>query len=142
MRLEHVGSTAVPGLAAKPIIDLQLAVASVERDASYRGGVERLGYLFVADPESPGYRFFAKPAERPRSYHLHVCAAGSADELRHVALRDFLRSHLDDFEAYAAVKCALVDRTGRDRLSYIAGKAPYVDALEHRALAWSRTTAG
>ena len=47
-----------------------------------------LGYLFVVDPDSPEYRFFAKPAQRPRSFHLHVCAAGSADETRHPAVRD------------------------------------------------------
>ena len=142
VRLEHVGSTAVPGLAAKPIIDLQLSVEAIGQDAPFRGCLERLGYLFVADPDSPAYRFFAKPAQRPRSFHLHVCEAGSTHEIRHPALRDYLSSHREEAESYAAVKRELVGRTGCDRLAYIDGKARYVDALELRALAWSRTNAG
>ena len=142
VRLEHVGSTAVPGLPAKPIIDLQLSVEVVEQDALYRGCLERLGYLFVADPDSPEYRFFAKPAQRPRSFHLHICEAGSAHEIRHPALRDYLSSHREEAESYAAVKRELNSRTGCDRLAYIAGKSAYVDALEGRALAWRWTTAG
>ena len=132
VRLEHVGSTAIPGLAAKPIIDLQLSVEAVEQDAFYRGCLERLGYLFVMDPDSPEYRFFAKPPQRPRSFHLHVCEAGSADETRHTAVRDYLSSHREEAESYAAVKRELVGRTGCDRLAYIAGKARYVDAREGR----------
>lgn len=138
MRLEHVGSTAVPGLAAKPVLDLQLSVAEIERTARFLGPLEQLGYLFVPDPASPDYHFFAKPRERPRSHHLHVCEAGSADELRHPALRDYLRAHRDEAEAYAAVKRELARQGGRDRLAYIAGKRQYVDALEVRALAWTK----
>src|SRR5215217_3423667 len=62
LRLEHVGSTAVPGLAAKPVIDLQLSVAAIEPRGRYVAPLERLGYRFVADPESPDFRLFAKPA--------------------------------------------------------------------------------
>jgi GrpB-like predicted nucleotidyltransferase (UPF0157 family) len=72
-RLEHVGSTAVPGLAAKPILDLQLSVGTVEPRAAYVGELDRLGYLFVPAPESPDYHLFAKPPARPRTHHLHVC---------------------------------------------------------------------
>ncbi|MBA2521876.1 MAG: GrpB family protein [Solirubrobacterales bacterium] len=88
VRLEHVGSTAVPGLAAKPILDLQLSVDVVESGECYTEPLERLGYLFVPAPDPPGCRFFAKPPKRPRSHHLHVCAVGSARELCHVAVRD------------------------------------------------------
>lgn len=96
VRLEHVGSTAVPELAAKPILDLQLSVAAIEPRAVYVEPLEQLGYLFVPAPESPDYHFFAKPPERPRSHHLHVCEAGSEHERRHLALRDFLRAHRDE----------------------------------------------
>lgn len=61
VRLEHVGSTAVPGLAAKPILDLQLSVASVEPRADYIGPLQQLGYLFAPDPDSPDLHFFGKP---------------------------------------------------------------------------------
>jgi len=137
LRLEHVGSTAVPGLAAKPVIDLQLSVAAIEPRGRYVAPLERLGYLFVADPESPDFRLFAKPAERPRSHHLHVCEAGSEHELRHLALRDFLRCHAGEAARYAELKRAVAKRYPRDRLAYIDAKEEYVRDLEARAVRWA-----
>jgi GrpB-like predicted nucleotidyltransferase (UPF0157 family) len=139
VRLEHVGSTAVPGLAAKPIIDLQLSVAVIEPRERYVAPLERLGYLFAPTPESPDYHFFGKPPERPRTHHLHVCETGSEHELRHVAVRDFLRRHPDEATRYAALKRALVARHPQDRLAYIDGKDEYVTALEQRAVTWARS---
>lgn len=138
VRLEHVGSTAVPGLAAKPILDLQLSVADIEQRAAYVEPLERLGYLFVPDREWPDYHFFGKPPERPRSHHLHVCETGSEHEFRHLAVRDFLRSHSDEAAAYAALKRDVASRHPQDRLAYIAGKDEYLSALEGRAVQWAR----
>jgi GrpB-like predicted nucleotidyltransferase (UPF0157 family) len=140
VRPEHVGSTAVPGLAAKPIVDLQLAVAAIEQRARYVEPLERLGYLFARDPASPDLLFFAKPANRPRSYHLHVCALDSDHEFRHLAVRDFLRAHRDEADRYEALKRELARRHPRDRLAYIAGKEQYVSELEARACAWASIT--
>jgi GrpB-like predicted nucleotidyltransferase (UPF0157 family) len=137
VRADHVGSTAVPGLAAKPIIDLQLSVVALRAQAAYVEPLQGLGYLFVPDPGSPDYVLFAKPPERPRTYHLHVCAAGSPHEARHLAVRDFLRAQPREAAAYAAHKRAVAARHPQDRLAYIAGKEAYVAALEHRALAWA-----
>jgi GrpB-like predicted nucleotidyltransferase (UPF0157 family) len=138
VRLEHVGSTAVPGLAAKPIVDLQLSVAVMRPRERYVAPLERLGYLFAPAPESPDYHFFAKPPERPRTYHLHVCETGSEHEFRHVAVRDFLRSHPDEATRYVALKREVVARHPQDRLAYIEGKDDYVTALERRAVSWAR----
>ena len=138
VRIEHVGSTAVPGLAAKPIVDLQLAVTEVGRRGLYVEQLEGIGYLFVPDPDSPDFHFFAKPAARPRSFHLHVCAAGSEDERRHLAVRDYLRAHPEEAARYEALKRELAERHPADRLGYIQGKEEFVVALERRALAWGR----
>jgi GrpB-like predicted nucleotidyltransferase (UPF0157 family) len=138
VRLEHVGSTAVPGLAAKPIIDLQLSVAAIDPRGAYLEPLERLGYLFVPAPESPDYHFFAKPPERPRVFHLHVGAAGSEHEFRHLAVRDYLIAHLEEAASYAALKRDVAGRHPQDRLAYIEGKGDYVTRLEARALAWAR----
>jgi GrpB-like predicted nucleotidyltransferase (UPF0157 family) len=137
VRLEHVGSTAVPGLAAKPIVDLQASVARIEQRDGYVGPLERLGYLFAPDPASPDFHFFGRPPARPRSFHLHVCQSGSHHELRHLAVRDFLRAHDDEAAEYAALKRRLVARAPCDRLAYIAGKQQYMEALEARAIAWA-----
>lgn len=141
-RLEHIGSTAVPEMPAKPIIDLQVSVVSIDARDTYVGPLEQLGYLYAEDPSSPDRHFFAKPPERPRSHHVHVCQRGSRHELRHVAVRDFLRAHPAETVEYAALKRRLVARAPADRLAYIAGKDPYVSALEARAIAWTYQSAG
>lgn len=137
VRIDHVGSTAVSGLAAKPIVDLQMSVADVESRSLYVGPLEGVGYLFAFDPASPDFHFFGLPAARPRTHHLHVCAAGSEDERRHLAVRDYLRAHPDEVAAYAECKRSLVARAPEDRLAYIEGKDSFVAALERRALAWA-----
>jgi GrpB-like predicted nucleotidyltransferase (UPF0157 family) len=139
VRLEHVGSTAVPGLSAKPIIDLQVSVAALEPRERYVDALGRLGYLFAPDPATPDYHYFARPPERPHTHHVHVCAADSHHEHRHVAVRDFLRAHPDEAAAYAAVKRAVAERHPQDRLAYVAGKDRYVVELEARALRWALT---
>jgi uridine kinase len=137
VRLEHVGSTAVPGLAGKPILDLQLSVADIARWDLYVEPLQGLGYTFIADPGSPDFHFFAKPLERPRSHHLHVCEAGSEHELRHITVRDFLRAHGAAARSYETLKRDLLERFPNDRLEYIAGKERYLDELQARALEWA-----
>jgi GrpB-like predicted nucleotidyltransferase (UPF0157 family) len=136
VRVEHIGSTAVPGLAAKPILDLQVSVASLEPRARYVEPLERLGYLFAPNPDSPDRHFFGKPPERPRSHHVHVCEAGGEPERRHLAVRDFLRAHDDEAARYAALKREIAERAPQDRLAYMAGKERYVRDLEAMALEW------
>jgi GrpB-like predicted nucleotidyltransferase (UPF0157 family) len=80
---------------------------------------------------------FAKPHERPRSHHLHVCGVDSNHEVRHLAVRDFLRAEPAEKALYALLKRELVTRHPRDRLAYIAGKDRYVSELEARALEWA-----
>jgi GrpB-like predicted nucleotidyltransferase (UPF0157 family) len=142
VRIDHVGSTAVPGLAAKPIVDLQLSVSDIEARSLYVEPLQGLGYLFAPDPASPDFHFFGLPAARPRTHHLHVCGAGSEDERRHLAVRDYLRAHPDEVVAYAELKRGLAARAPGDRLAYITGKEEYVAALEVRALAWAAGVGG
>jgi GrpB-like predicted nucleotidyltransferase (UPF0157 family) len=142
VRIDHVGSTAVPGMAAKPIVDLQASVAEIAPTDPYARPLEALGYLFAPDPDSPDFHFFGRPAERPRTFHLHVCVAGGDDELRHLALRDYLRARPEDARRYGDLKRELAARAPRDRLAYIEGKADRVAALEERALAWDRRARG
>lgn len=128
----------MPGLAAKPILDLQLSVAAIESPARYVEPLELLGYLFAPAPESPDCHFFARPPQRPRSHHLHLCEAGSEHEFSHLAVRDFLRADDDEGARYAALKRQVVARHPRDRLAYIEGKDEYVAALQARAVELAR----
>ena len=142
VRGEHVGSTAVPGLAGKPIIDLLVAIDAIAPQARFVVPLEQLGYLFASAPESPALHFFALPPARPRTHHVHVCLAGSDDEMRHLAVRDFLRISSTDAEEYEALKRQLAVQHRQDRLAYIAGKEAYVAELEQRALTWRSRLAG
>jgi GrpB-like predicted nucleotidyltransferase (UPF0157 family) len=136
--LSHVGSTAVPGLAGQADPRPAALRRCARISAKVRPPLERLGYLFAPAPESPDFHFFARPPERPRTHHLHVCEAGSEHEFRHVAVRDFLRAHDEEATRYAALKRRLAGRHPQDRLAYIEGKSAYVAALEGRAVSWAR----
>jgi GrpB-like predicted nucleotidyltransferase (UPF0157 family) len=139
LRVNHVGSTAVPGLAAKPIIDIQISVAQVQPMDPYRPALEGLGYRHTPYPDSDGvvrYPFFGKPPTRPRAFHIHVAQAGSHHERRHLAVRDFLRAHPDQARGYERVKRAAAARHPGDRAGYMTAKQAFVDDLERRALVW------
>lgn len=125
-------------VAAVGAITRMLSVAAIEPRAVYVAPLERLGYRFVPAPESPDHHFFAKPPERPRSHHLHVCEVGSEHEFRHLALRDFLRVHSDEAAGYARLKRQVAARHPQDRLAYIEGKDAYLTVLESRAVPWAR----
>ncbi len=139
LRIDHVGSTSVPGLAAKPIVDMQISVARLEPMAVFREPLEQLEYRFKLDPDFPDYPFFGKPPVPPRAYHIHVCAAGSETERRHLAFRDYLRAHPDVADAYAAFKRRIapgyrVDVHG-DREAYADAKSEFILPVQARALA-------
>jgi GrpB-like predicted nucleotidyltransferase (UPF0157 family) len=139
-RIDHVGSTAVPGLASKPIIDIQVSVHALEPLDAFRVPLESLGYLFVFNPAMPDFHFFGKPATRPRSHHIHVIEAGGPHEQRHLAVRDLLRAHPSVAQEYAALKQRVAAQHLEDRISYMAGKEAFVVELERRALAWAAST--
>ena len=103
LRIDHIGSTAVPGLAAKPVIDIQIAVADLQPVESYGAPLKSLGYTYTTVPVS----FFHRPAAWPHPHHVHVREAGGADEQRTIAFRDWLRSHPEDRRAYDFVKAVV-----------------------------------
>ena len=92
-RIEHVGSTSVPGLAAKPVIDIQISVTSLVPRSAIVGSLTALGYERSIDPIEPQHEFFSKgyDDERLQKVHIHVCEVGSTWERRHLAFRDELR---------------------------------------------------
>lgn len=132
--LEHVGSTSVPGLAAKPVVDMQLSVRSMVPRSEYVDPLVRLGYRWALDPWTDEHEFFSRDEDGERAFQIHVCAAGGEWERRHLAFRDWLRSHPDDAAAYERLKRELADRHPRDIYGYIDGKAAYIREIEARAV--------
>jgi putative glutamine amidotransferase len=136
-RIEHVGSTSVPGLAAKPVIDIQISVASLVPRSAIVGSLGALGYEHSIDPIEPQHEFFSKgyDDERVQKVNVHVCEAGSAWERRHLAFRDELRRDPVAAAEYAALKRRLANEHPRDIFSYVDGKTAFIRSIEARALA-------
>jgi GrpB-like predicted nucleotidyltransferase (UPF0157 family) len=126
-RIEHIGSTAVPGLAAKPIIDLDVVLASPADLPEAMARLSTIGYVHEGDLGIAGRAAFISPPVEPR-HHLYVLSM-DADELRrHVAFRDALRADPPLRDRYAALKKSLASQRARDRGAYTAGKTDFIVA--------------
>jgi GrpB-like predicted nucleotidyltransferase (UPF0157 family) len=125
----------VPGLAAKPIIDIQVSVPSVEDEAAYVRALETLGVSLRA--AEPGHRYFRPGPDRPRVVQIHVCETGSRWEWDHLLFRDYLRTHPDRAEAYARLKEALADAFRNDRIGYTEAKQEFVAETLRAAEVWA-----
>ena len=130
--LEHTGSTAVPGLVAKPVLDI-LAGRNIEdsRDAVIEA-IEAAGYQYRGEQGIPGRDFFRRG--NPRQYHIHLTHVGSEFWIDHLAFRDYLRVNPEAAERYAVLKLELAAAHPHDREAYIEGKTDFV----HSILAASR----
>ncbi|MBN1109866.1 MAG: GrpB family protein [Methanomassiliicoccales archaeon] len=123
--IEHIGSTAVPGLLAKPIIDIMVLVEEFDLD-QLRSALLPLDYEHLPIDES-GRLFFRKGL--PRTYHLHVVIKDSWEHHHHIAFRDWLREHPDDAREYGEMKRTLARRFRQDRDAYCEAKSIFVERL-------------
>ena len=124
-RVEHVGSTAVAGLAAKPIIDIDVVVPSPDPIPEVITRLDGIGYRHIGDQGIPGREAFAWPPGKPR-HHLYLVVAGSEPYLNHICFRDHLRSHPEDAAAYAELKRSLARAHRDDRAAYTEGKTAFI----------------
>ena len=138
-RIDHIGSTAVHGLAAKPIIDIQVSVASLEPVSLYLAPLRACGFRHVAGNPELTKRFFR---EQPgdRRTHVHVRRAGSFSEQFALLFRDFLRAHETEVEIYGRHKEELAQRYRDDRDAYVTAKTPQIWQIIQRADAWAQHT--
>lgn len=138
--IEHIGSTSVPGLAAKPVIDVLVGVRSLEDGAACIEAITALGYTYVPEYEQimPYRRFFKRDEGGQRSHHVHLVERTHPFYTEHVALRDYLRAHPAVAGEYGELKRDLADRFADDREGYMAGKASLIRRMNAQALAWQR----
>jgi GrpB-like predicted nucleotidyltransferase (UPF0157 family) len=133
LRIDHHGSTAVPGLAAKPIIDIQISVASLQPLSEFAAPLHAIGYTHVPHADDTFCPFFHRPAQWPHTHHVHVVAAGSDDEWRTLAFRDYLREHADAAREYAQLKqqlaARLVGADAESREAYARAKTEFVERV-------------
>jgi GrpB-like predicted nucleotidyltransferase (UPF0157 family) len=132
----HIGSTAVPGMIAKPIIDLMPLVTDLAALDQERAAVEALGYRWHGEYGIPGRRYCTRDVGERRMAQLHFFTMGSHEAHRHLAFRDYLRTHPGAASAYAAVKRRARDQHPGDSHAYGAAKRPWIDQTEALALAW------
>ncbi len=130
--VEHVGSTAVVGLAAKPIIDMDVLLISATALPEAIERLAALGYTHQGDLGIPEREAFLAPA-KDFPHHLYVWPPNSREFQRHVAFRDYLRSHPQEAKAYGDLKQALAVKFVHDRAAYITGKEAFVGDLLRRA---------
>lgn len=124
LRLEHVGGTSIPGMCAKPVLDI---AAGRPRDApiqDYVAALEQAGYEHRGERGVPGRQFFCRG--QPRAYHLHLVEEGGPQWRDYLAFRDYLRSHAEAARQLADVKRLLAARFSHDREAYMNAKSAHV----------------
>ena len=132
--LYHIGSTSVPGLAAKPIIDIMAAVRSLEQADAAAERFSRIGYEYLGEFGIPGRRYLRKGGDE-RTHQIHIFQADDRKNIeRHLAFRDYLRTHEEERREYAALKKELARRFPYDIDGYCDGKEEFVRAMEKQAL--------
>ncbi len=128
--VEHVGSTAIAGIKAKPVLDLMIAVPSLDNWKEYEGGLQKLGYQFRADfRETQGHVLFVKGPEEKRTHYLKLSEPGSDFWNEHLLFRDFLIAHPEYRQEYENLKTALLEKHNGERVPYTEGKKVFVEKI-------------
>ncbi len=136
--IEHVGSTAVLGLGAKPIIDIMIAVRTLAEGERCIRPLERLGYEYKGEMGIPGRLYFRKPSDGIRRHQIHMVELGSDVWQRHILVRDYLRRHPREAQAYYELKVRLAAKFRTDREGYTEAKSEFIEAALARARAAAR----
>lgn len=130
--IEHVGSTAVPNLAAKPIIEIDVLLKSSDLVPAAMERLASLGYVYAGNPGVPERETFLAPAgDFP--HRLSVCLPRSAEFRRRVAFRNFLRAHGQEAKIYSDLQIARAERSLEDRSAYVGVKGEFVQEISRRA---------
>ena len=138
LRIDHNGSTSVPGLAAKPIIDIQVSVARLHPIDAYSPQLAQAGYIHMPHPDDAFCPFFHRPAAWPHTHHVHAVQAGGDEERRTLAFRDYLRDHGESARQYADLKQRLAPQYSAtdfsSRQAYADAKTEFIAGVIARAL--------
>ncbi|WP_201008049.1 GrpB family protein [Paenibacillus glycanilyticus] len=137
LRIDHIGSTSISGLDAKPIIDIQISVSRLGELVGYKSRLEQLGFVYREDNPDMSKRYF-REAPGNRRTHIHVRQAGSLSEQMNLLFRDYLRQHQEDRLRYGQEKHRLMEQYKHERMKYVEGKGPIVWDILHKAHLWSQ----
>jgi GrpB-like predicted nucleotidyltransferase (UPF0157 family) len=129
LQIEHIGSTAIEGMAAKPIIDLMCVVSNLREAESFRAPIEQAGYEYRPDDAVPDRLFFAKGPRSNRTHHLSLTERGSDFYNEKLAFRNHIRKHPQAADEYRKLKERLAERFANDRGAYTEGKRAFVERI-------------
>ena len=135
--MHHIGSTAIPHIYAKPVIDFLIEVSSLELVTEQTPGMEVLGYEAMGAMGIVGRRYFRK--ENPpgiRTHNVHVYEVDSPEIERHLAFRDYMIAHPEDAEKYSQLKQELAQKYPQDLEGYMDGKDEFIKIMERKAIQW------
>lgn len=133
--IEHIGSTAVPGLGAKPVIDIMVAVRRLADTEACIEPLQSIGFEYRPPDEVgiPERRYFTKGIPGARTHHIHMVELTSTFWERHLLFRDFLRAHPEVAQEYYRLKKELADKYGEDREGYTEAKTSFIESVTDRA---------
>jgi GrpB-like predicted nucleotidyltransferase (UPF0157 family) len=134
--IHHIGSTSIPGMAAKPVIDILVEVWEIGEVDAFNQQMERAGFVPRGEHGIPGRRYFVRKEGSDHTHHIHVFGAGSEQVKRHLAFRDYLREHPDEAERYRNFKLAIVEEGVKNVKLYQERIAPLIRELQEKAEAW------
>ncbi|WEG18769.1 GrpB family protein [Alkalihalophilus pseudofirmus] len=135
IRVSHIGSTAIPEMAAKPVIDILVEVVDIQKVDHFNHLFSKLGYKACGENGILGRRFFMKGGNH-RTHHIHTFQTGDPHILRHLAFRDYLRHHTEDASRYMKKKQELAQLYPFEMDQYIKGKDGLIKELEKKAIEW------
>jgi GrpB-like predicted nucleotidyltransferase (UPF0157 family) len=139
VKLHHIGSTAIPGIHAKPIIDFLMEVADIDRLDEKSSAMEELGYEAKGEFGIPGRRYFRKNnASGERTHQVHAFEVESPHIERHLAFRDYMIAHPEEAQEYGKLKQRLARKHPNDIQRYMDGKEPFIKDCQARAIEWRR----
>lgn len=136
LAIHHIGSTAIPGIVAKPILDILVVVRDIAAIDALNPSMIARGYRPRGEKGISGRRYFIKGEDEHRSHHVHMFQASDPNIQRHLAFRDYLIAHPEDARAYGALKQELAARFPEDAGRYSDGKQAFVQGIEQAARAW------
>jgi GrpB-like predicted nucleotidyltransferase (UPF0157 family) len=139
----HIGSTAIPNIYAKPIVDLLVEVRDITEVDGQSSAMKSLGYEVMGEYGIPGRRYFRKDnQEGIRTQHIHAFEAGSAEVERHLAFRDYMIAHPGDAQKYSELKRKLAEQHPQSIDAYMDGKDGFIKEMDRRAAQWRTSQTG
>lgn len=137
VEIYHIGSTAIPGIFAKPVIDILVEVKDISNVDKYNSNMEELGYISAGEAGIEGRRFFFKGLYT-RTHHVHIFQTGSPEIKRHINFRDYMIAYPEEAKRYEELKKEVAIKFRYDSKGYCAGKDAFIKDIDRKAEEWSK----